>query len=114
MTAGGDTLQSQLINLAGGTNIFSDLTYYPTVGLETLLDRRPQVIIAGIGHGSAQKGPLDWAKSEPRLKNTEALKQSSVFGIDADITSRGGPRMVDALEEMFRLIHPELVEKLKE
>ncbi len=112
MTAGGDTMQSQLIDLAGGQNIFEDLTYYPTVGLETLLDRQPQVIVAGVGHGSASASPLDWAKSEPRLKNTEALIQNNVFGIDADIASRGGPRMVDALEEMFRLIHPELADKL--
>jgi len=114
MTAGGDTMQSQLIDLAGGKNIFDDLTYYPTVGLETLLERQPQVIIADIGHGSAKDSPLDWAKSEPRLKNTEALIQGKVSGIDADIASRGGPRMVDALEEMFRLIHPELAAKLKE
>jgi len=114
MTAGGDTMQSQLINFAGGKNIFDDLTYYPTVGLETLLDRQPQVIIAAVGHGSASSSPLDWAKSEPRLRNTEALIQGKVFGIDADIASRGGPRMVDALEEMFRLIHPELAAKLKE
>jgi iron complex transport system substrate-binding protein len=114
MTAGGDTMQSQLIDFAGGKNIFEDLTYYPTVGLETLLERQPQVIIAGVGHGSAEANPLNWAKSEPRLKNTEALLQGKVFGIDADITSRGGPRMIDALEEMFRLIHPELVDKLKE
>ena len=114
MTAGGDTMQSQLIDFAGGRNIFDDLTYYPTIGLETLLDRQPQVIIAGVGHGSAKDSPLDWAKSEPRLKNTDALIQGKVSGIDADIASRGGPRMVDALEEMFRLIHPELAEKLKE
>ena len=114
MTAGGDTMQSQLIDFAGGKNIFDDLTYYPTVGLETLLDRQPQVIIAAVGHGSAKNSTLDWAKSEPRLKNTEALLQGKVSGIDADIASRGGPRMVDALEEMFRLIHPELADKLKE
>jgi iron complex transport system substrate-binding protein len=114
MTAGGDTMQSQLIDFAGGRNIFDDLTYYPTVGLETLLERQPQVIIAGVGHGSAKASPLDWAKSEPRLKNTEALLQGKVFGIDADIASRGGPRMIDALEEMYRLIHPELADKLKE
>jgi len=114
MTAGVDTMQSQLIDFAGGKNIFDDLTYYPTIGLETLLERQPQVIIASVGHGSAEAGPLDWVKSEPRLKNTEALIQGKVFGIDADIASRGGPRMVDALEELFRFIHPELADKLKE
>lgn len=114
MTAGGDTMQGQLIDLAGGKNIFDDLSKYPTVGLEVLLERQPQVIIVGTGHGSAQDSPLEWAKTEPRLKNTEALIQEKVFAIDADLTSRPGPRAVDALEEMLRLIHPELAAKLKE
>jgi len=114
MTAGGDTTQSELIDLAGGRNIFDDLSKYPTVDLEALLERQPQVIIAGSGHGSAQNSPLEWAKSEPRLKNTEALIQNRVFGIDADIVSRAGPRIVDGLEEMLRLIHPELAAKLKD
>ena len=114
MTAGGDTTQSELIDLASGRNIFDDLSKYPTVGLEALLERQPQVIIAGSGHGSAQNSPLEWAKSEPRLKNTEALIQNRVFGIDADIVSRAGPRIVDGLEEMLRLIHPELAAKLKD
>jgi len=114
MTAGGDTTQSELIDLAGGRNIFDDLSKYPTVDLEALLERQPQVIIAGSGHGSAQNSPLEWAKSEPRLKNTETLIQNRVFGIDADIVSRAGPRIVDGLEEMLRLIHPELAAKLKD
>lgn len=113
MTVGPDTLQGQLIEMAGGKNLFADLASYPTVDLEVLLQRQPQLIIAGVGHAPSDDAPLQWAKSEARLKDTDALRQGRVFGIDADIVSRPGPRIIDALEEMLRLIHPELAAKLQ-
>lgn len=112
-TAGQGTLQSQLMELAGGKNVFDDLSGYPAVSLEVLLERQPQVMIAAIGHGSGQEGPLEWAKSEPRLRDTEALSEGRVSDIDANIVSRAGPRIVDGLEQMFLLIHPELTAALK-
>jgi iron complex transport system substrate-binding protein len=112
-TAGGNTLPGQLVELAGGKNIFADLSGYPTVSLETLLDRGPDVIIAGTSMGSGADAPLQWAQSESRLQDTEARETGKVFSISTDLTGRFGPRIVDALEEMFKLIHPELAEKLK-
>lgn len=113
MTAGGDTLPGQLIELAGGKNIFAELSDYSTVSLESLIYREPDVIIAGTSMGSGADAPLQWAQSESRLQDTEARKDGKVFSISTDLTGRFGPRIVDALEEMFRLIHPELAEKLK-
>ena len=112
MTIGHDTLQNEVISLAGGKNIFDELSGYPKVDLESVIERQPQVIIAGTGHGSGGKAPLDWVKSEPRLKDTEALIQNKITEINADIASRPGPRIVDAVEDMLRLIHPDLAEKL--
>ncbi len=113
MTVGADTLQGQLIEMAGGKNIFGELSGYPTVDLEAVLQRQPQVIIAGVGHGSGQDALLQWARSEPRLKDTEARQQGKVLEIDANIISRAGPRIADGLEEMLRLVHPDLAAKLK-
>jgi iron complex transport system substrate-binding protein len=113
MTAGGDTLPGQLIELAGGMNIFANLSEYPTVSIESLLYGEPQVIIAGTGHGSSATASLDWALSESRLQETEALIEEKVFSIDSDLTSRFGPRIVEGLHEMFKLIHPELAEELE-
>jgi iron complex transport system substrate-binding protein len=113
MTAGGDTLQGQLIELAGGNNIFNDLTSYPTVSLETVLDREPDIIIAGTSMGSGENAPLEWAQNESRLQGTEALKEGKVFSINTDFTGRFGPRIVDALYEMLRLIHPDLAAHLE-
>lgn len=113
MTAGGDTLPGQLIELAGGNNIFANLSDYPTISIESLLYGEPQVIIAGTGMGSGADAPLQWVQDESRLQGTEALKEGKVFSINTDLTGRFGPRIVDALYEMLQLIHPELAAQLK-
>ena len=113
MSAGGDTLQSQIIELAGGKNIFVNSSGYPPVSLETVLDRNPDIIIASTGMGSGVDAPLNWALNESRLQVTNASKEGKIFSINTDLTGRFGPRIVDAVEEMFRLIHPDLAAKLK-
>jgi ABC-type Fe3+-hydroxamate transport system substrate-binding protein len=37
-----------------------------------------------------------------------AVKSHRVYNINPDIVSRPGPRLVDALEQLAKLIHPEL------
>jgi len=113
MTAGYDTLQGQLIELAGGKNIFANLSDYVTVSIESVLDGEPEVIIAGTSMGSGAEAPFEWAQEESRLQETEALNEGKVFSINTDLVGRFGPRIVDALYEMFRLIHPELVAELE-
>ena len=65
----------------------------------TLLDRQPQVIVAGTGHGSADNAPLQWARSEPRLRHTEALIQGMVFDIDAD--TKEPPSALDSVVDLW-------------
>ncbi len=111
-TVGNDKLLNELIELAGGKNIFDDVTGHPTVDLEVVLERDPEVIVANSGHGSAGDSPFRWVTTEPRIKGTKALKQGNVYEIDADLVSRPGPRIVQGLETMLQFIHPELWEKL--
>ncbi|MDD5095120.1 MAG: cobalamin-binding protein [Dehalococcoidia bacterium] len=101
------SLQGQLIAMAGGINIAYDIGSEP-IGLEAVIERNPEVIIAYTGHGEAMQEPFNWAKNEPRLKGTGALKSGRVYLLDADIIGRGGPRLVEALEQVAQLLHPEL------
>ncbi|MBI4302803.1 MAG: ABC transporter substrate-binding protein [Chloroflexi bacterium] len=111
-TTGKDTFHDELISLAGGVNIFNDVDRYNLVNLEVVLERNPQIILADTGHGSGSDAPYLWATQESRLNGTEARKRNQVFKIDADIVDRAGPRIVDGLEAMLRLINPELSGKL--
>ena len=107
-TSGSGTFIHELIEKAGGVNIFQDVTGHKTVNIELVLARNPEVIIACSGHGQAEDEPFGWANSEPRLQATEARMNNRIHQIDADLVSRSGPRIVDALECFAYFIHPEI------
>jgi len=109
-TAGGNTLDNDLLVIAGGTNIAAGLRGYQTISLEQVLAADPEVIIALTGHGDGKDDPFNWAMGEKRLADTSARKASlpRVYQVDADITARSSPRAVDGLEGLARLLHPEL------
>ncbi|MBA7704709.1 Vitamin B12-binding protein [subsurface metagenome] len=109
MTVGSEARIHELIVKAGGINIAQDLTGdYPTISLEAVILANPQVIIAGSGHGTGEDSTFQFAKTEPILEDIDARRHGRVYKIDADLPSRPGPRIVDALEELARLIHPEI------
>lgn len=108
MTSGVGTLHQELIQRAGGKNIFSEIIGTKSVDLEVLVARDPQVMIAGIGMGTGEDKTLQYLKTESRLQNTEAGKNGRIYGIDMDFTGRAGPRIVDGLEQFAKYIHPEL------
>lgn len=105
---GSKSLPNELIEKAGGVNIFQDVEERNfQVEFETVVYRDPQVIIVTVGHAAGEAKAFEWAKEEPRLKVTEAGKNSRIFPLDTGLT-RYGPRAVDALEEFAKFIHPEI------
>ena len=46
--------------------------------------------------------------AEPRLKVVDAVKNGKVYNINASLTNRPVPRIIDGLEWLAALIHPEL------
>ncbi len=108
MTSGSGTLLDELVQKAGGRNIFSEIIGSKSVDLESLVARNPQVMIAGIGMGSGEDKTYQYLKTESRLQNTEAWKNGRIYKINMDLTGRGGPRIVDGLELFAKCIHPEI------
>jgi iron complex transport system substrate-binding protein len=109
MTAGSGTGIYELIVLAGGISIAKGLEEeYPTVGLETVISEDPEVIVAGSGHGEGANLPYQFVLNESRLSETQARLNNRVFEIDTDLVGRPGPRMVDGLEQLSRMVHPEI------
>ena len=106
-TAGTDTMIQYLIDQAGGTNIAGDLYGYATITLESVIQRNPQVIVVMSSMG-AQNASLDFIKSNEQFQSTDAVKNGRVYEIDADIFGRTTPRIVDGLETLAKIIHPEL------
>jgi len=109
MTIGSDTLIHGLIELAGGINIAQDLVEeYPTMSLEAVIVANPQVIVAGAGHGEGAGMPYQFALNEERFRDMDGRINDRVYEISTDLVGRPGPRVIDGLEQMAKMIHPEI------
>lgn len=106
-TAGSGTFIQDLIEQAGGINIAHDISGHSTISLEDVVGRNPGVILASTGHGSAEDAPLDWAKTNNELAVTDARENDRVYQVDADLASRGGPRIIEGLEWFAYFLHPD-------
>lgn len=107
-TAGKNTFEDDLIRAAGGINIAGNATRYPIINLETIIKEDPQVIIVALGMSNKT---YEYVKNEDRLKNTAAIRNRRLYVVDSDIVNRPGPRIVEALEEFAKCIHPEYIKK---
>ncbi|MBI3150755.1 MAG: cobalamin-binding protein [Chloroflexi bacterium] len=106
-TAGKGTFITQLIQRAGGYNIAADLDGYPQLSLEQVVAADPAFIILG----DARYGvTLESIAQRPGWENLSAVKNGNVVPFNDDLVSRPGPRLVDALEELAKLLRPELFE----
>ena len=106
-TAGKGTFITQLIERAGGYNIASDLEGYPQMSLEQVVAADPAFIILG----DARYGiSPESVAQRPGWENLSAVKNGNVLPFNDDLVSRPGPRLVDALEELAKLLRPGLFE----
>jgi iron complex transport system substrate-binding protein len=105
-TSGPGTFLDLLIRAAGGTNVGAVLSsQFAQISSEELVRQDPQVILLGdTAYGTTVEG----VSARAGWGTMTAIKQKSVHPFDDNLVSRPGPRMVDGLEQLARLIHPEL------
>ena len=104
-TAGKGTFITQLIERAGGHNIAADLDGYPQMSLEQVVAADPAFIILG----DARYGVTPESIAQrPGWDKLSAVKNGHVVPFNDDLVSRPAPRLVDALEELAKLLRPAL------
>jgi iron complex transport system substrate-binding protein len=105
MTAGGGTFIDDMITLAGGTNLGATAgSGFPTFSTEVLFKNDPDVYIADSGSMSE---PGDISK-RAGFDVLTAVKNGHVYVIDDSLIARPGPRLAQGLQELVKMIHPEV------
>lgn len=104
--AGPGSFIDELITLAGGQNIAHEaLAPWVQLSMEYILSADPEVIIVANGkHGLS----IEKVSRMPGYESMTAVKKGAVYEVDSDPGTRPGPRIAHGLEEMARVIHPEL------
>jgi iron complex transport system substrate-binding protein len=105
-TTGAGTFVDMLITLAGGRNVGAVLPdQYGQISSEELVQQNPDIILLG---DAAYGVTVESVGQRAGWADIAAVKSGKVFVFDDNLTSRPGPRLVDGLETMANLIHPEL------
>ncbi len=96
ITIGGESYLNELIRMAGGENIFSDINKdYPVVNQEEVITRNPEIII-GL-HPEDIENRIGW-------ENVRAIKNHRVYrDLNQDWILRPGPRLVFGFKQLEKL-----------
>jgi len=107
MSVNKNTFHQDIISIAGGINMTADSGInYPRISIEEVLKRKPQVlIISSMDRGGEfEKARQEWLK----WRTIPAAMDGRVYLIDSDLIDRPSPRIMDGIEIMAKLIHPEV------
>ena len=111
MTTGPGTFLHELIEIAGGINIFSDTpSSYPRISKEALVRRRPQVIIEVLAEGISPDNRKLLRADWERMASLPAVKSGRIHFLDEDYLLIPGVRVAQTAQRMARAIHPEIFE----
>ncbi|HEX6988023.1 MAG TPA: cobalamin-binding protein [Bacillota bacterium] len=106
MSVGPGAFMHDLIQAAGGVNIFGDAdSPWPVVSLEAVVERDPQVVITLFDEAYEQL----LAGERAGWEGVSAVRDGRVMLVDENVVSRPGPRLVDGLEQMARFFYPDLL-----
>jgi iron complex transport system substrate-binding protein len=111
VAVGRDSYLNDLIEMAGGANVFGTTTSpaYPRISLETVIRLNPDVII-----DTVNMGETDAERSRNRPANEalwrqypaiNAVQKGHVYSVTTDAVVVPGPRVVEATEWLATLIH---------
>ena len=100
ITVGSGSFMDELVNTAGGNNVYSDI-HGPSseISLEDVARRDPDFILAG-PIGAAQ------ISSDPRWKIVRAARDNKVLIVDTLLVARPSVRLGEAAVSLANLLHP--------
>lgn len=115
LTASRGTFVQEIVELAGGENVFADLAMtYPQVSPEAILAAQPEVIIevmpeAKGGEALTSRVRELWRKLGPM----PAVQNDRVYVLADENALTPAPRIVKVVARVARLLHPEAGEQLE-
>ena len=107
LVAGSGTEAQTMIELAGGTNAVTGYPDYAPLTPEAAADAAPDIILTGTS-GLATAGGVDGFLQLPGLAQTPAGMARKVVDMDDLYLLGFGPRTGLAVQDLARLLHPEL------
>ncbi len=108
--SGSGTFQDEMITAAGGVNAAASESGWVSLTMEKFLTMNPDIIVVDSGNGmgvGADDALRDFFLTDPRMQHLTAVQNGDVYVVNADIIDRGGPRILEGVEALAKIAHPE-------
>ncbi len=110
-TAGPGSFIDALITMVGGENIAAEAAGdWVQLSIEQVVGSDPDLIIIQTMTGGMPTVSIETLEEHPIWGEMRAVREGNIFLINGDLVSRPGPRIIQGLEEIARIVHPELFE----
>jgi iron complex transport system substrate-binding protein len=107
---GADSHINELIGMAGGVNVFAGFKgQYVTTSTEEIVKAKPSIIVICNGVMSTMSGLTpDTLKARTGWSTISAVQNNQIYTINENLLTLWGPRIIDGLEALAKVIHPEV------
>lgn len=94
---GSGTYLNEIIEICGGRNIYADQQSWLSNTEESVITANPSVIISNVFYDGYD---IDELSLRAGWENIDAVKNSRVYSVDANASSRGSQNIVKAIEQI--------------
>ena len=104
-TAGQGTFIHELLDILNVRNVFEEIEGWASISEEQVIDKDPEVILTTVGVGDGVGNPVEDILERENWTSIQAVATEMVFMVNSDTTTRPGPRLLNAAQEIYALLH---------
>jgi iron complex transport system substrate-binding protein len=106
ISIGKDTFIADALRHAGAVSIVDSSQSWPQVNLEEVVKLQPEYLVFATGHGENLAHNLETFSGLPGWRLLDAVRNRK-FAVISDAVNRPAPRIISAIEDLARQLHPE-------
>ncbi len=96
----------EMLSIINAENLITEEGWFK-IDQESYIERNPDVILTTYG-SFFEDDPVKMVTSRPGWQDVTAVKENQVYDVHNDLVTRPGPRLVEGVEEVAKLVYPEV------
>jgi len=111
ISVGKGTFIADALRYAGAASVVDSTENWPQISLEEVVRQQPDFLVFAQSHAPNGSIDVDALASRPGWRGLDAVRNRR-FAVISEAVNRPAPRIVSAIEELARQLHPEAFEDL--
>ena len=113
ISAGQNTFIADVLRKAGAVSIVKSSQDWPQMSLEAVVHLQPDYLVFASSHSESAARDFDALAVRPGWRILDAVRNRH-YAIISDAVNRPAPRIISAIEDLARQLHPEAFQNLPE